>query len=864
MTKWICLLLLIGAMNTAQSQVKKKVFRSVGDTISRSKDSLILKDELNSELSTNIPVISIEDIDAGNVGAQSVSSALTASRDAFLFAATFNFSIARFKPRGYELSNSNLYISGVPIENLENGSGSQGVFGGLTFVLHNRDYTLGIRPNTFGFGGIGSNVNINVSPSEIKKRTEIGYSYSDRTYTHRYSFTHSSGLSKKGWAYIVSLNRRWSDESYVAGTYINDWSYFIGVDKKINDKRTISLTVFGAPSETGEQSRVVKEADSLLGTHYYNPDWGYQNGKKRNANVLKSHQPYIILTDERKFNNSSSLVNAASLSFGKRGISGLDYQNAAVPFPDYYQYLPSYYLNPAFSSYSPSVAQYVAQQFKANHQINWQQLYNVNRSNFQTIDDATVNGVPGQTYSGLQSAYILGESITNSQKANFSSTYNTRLGNRTNFSAGLILISQNDHNYKKVDDLLGGQYFVDINEYAIGSFPSNPLVQYPNLAKPNNIAKTGDTYSYDYNAHINKAQVWSQGVFKFNQFDFFVAGQFSNTQFWRVGNWQSGLYPNNSLGKSTVYNFDNFGFKGGFTYKIDGRNYLYLNGSYSTNAPEFRNVFLSPSNRDQVQNNITNENISSVEGGYIINSPGLRLKLSGYYTEFTHQMNVLSFFNEDYYTYTNYALTNISKVHYGGELGFEAEIAPQVTVIGAASIGRYYYNSREYASVVNDNTQGIIASDTIYSKNYRVDNTPQEAYSLGIQYISKNHWYIRLTGNYFDQIWASFNPIRLTKSAVSDVTPHSAAWYGILNQEQFPSEFTMDILAGYTWKLPRNFLHKSSSLLFSGGINNLINNKNIINGGAQLRYEETAPTEFPSKYAYALGLTYTLNATLRF
>lgn len=859
--KLICILLLfVIFVETAHSQNTKKLVKDNGDTISNRRDSLILKDELNSNLSDNIPVISMDENEAGNVGGQRVSSALTASRDAFLYSATFNFFIARFKVRGYESANSSIFMNGVPIENLETGAGSYGSFGGLTFVLRGRDYSLGIRPNTFGYGGIGSNINIDARPSLMKKRTEIGYSYSDRSYTHRYSFLHSSGLNKNGWAYIISASRRWSDEGYVEGTYVNDWSYFIGIDKKINDKRTISLAIFGAPTESGEQSRVVKEADSLLNTHYYNPVWGYQSGKKRNANVLKSNQPYIVLTDERKFNNNSSLVNAASLSFGNRGTTGLDWYNTADPYPDYYRYLPSY-------ATSPDVANYIAQQFKSNvnvRQINWQELYNVNKTNPETINNATVNGITGQTYSGLRSLNILSESIINSQKANFSSTYNTRFSDNVNFTAGIVLLSQNDHNYKRLNDLLGGQYYVDLNQYAIGSFPTNPSVQYPNLATPNNIVKAGDIYKYNYNSHINKAEVWTQGVFKYNQFDFFVAGQLSNTQFWRVGNWQTGLYPNNSLGKSAVYNFDNFSLKGGVTYKIDGKNYLYANIAYLTKAPEFRNVFLSPDTRDQVQNNITNENVTSLEGGYLLNSPMLRLKLSGYYTKYANQMSVISFFNEDYYTYTNYALNNISKVHYGSELGFEAKVAPEVIVLGAASVGRYYYDSRQYATVINDNTQGILGSDTIYSKNYRIANTPQEAYSLGIQYRSRKYWYVGLTGNYFANTWASFNPIRLTSSAVSDVTPNSPAWYHILNQEEFPNEFTMDLTGSYSWKLSKSFLKRSSYLVLSGSINNLTNNKNIINGGSQLRFEKANPDEFPSKYAYAFGLTYTLNATLRF
>ena len=863
MRKLISLLLLIAAFgNIGKSQNVKSNLKSKGDTISPLKDSALLQDELNANLSSNIPVISIEDNDVGSVGEQSVSSALGANRDPFLYSSDFNFFAARFRVRGYQNSSSNVYINGTQIENLQTNSGSVGVLSGLTYILRNRDYSLGLKPLFYGFGGIGTNVNIDARPSDLRKGIIFGYANSNRLATHRYSFTYSSGVNKKGWAYVFSASRRWSDEGYVPGTYINSWSYFLGIDKKVSAKRTLSLSIFGTPGETGTQGRVVNEIDSLLNTHYYNPNWGYQNGKKRNAGVIKTNQPYIILSDETKINNSTSLVNAASFSFGDRAITGLDYFNAPSPFADYYKNLPSYTRN------SPASAAYVAEQWKTNvnvRQINWQKLYEANRTNLETINNATVNGVTGQTYKGNRSSYILGENVDNTQKVNFSSTYNTRFGNKASFTVGGVFKMQNDHIYKKLDDLLGGEYFVDLNQYAIGSFPSNPLVQYPNLAKPNNIVKVGDTYQHDYNAHITKSEIWTQGVYKLNQFDFFAAAQVSNTQLWREGNWQSGLYPDNSLGKSTVYSFNNYALKGGITYKLNGKNYLYLNGAYLTKAPDFRSLFLSPNTRDQVQNNIVSEKTASIEGGAIVNTPTLRMKLNGYYTKYKDQMNVISFFNEDYFTFTNYAMNNISKVHFGGELGFEEKITSEITLQGAASIGRYYYDSRQFATVVNDNTQGILSNDTVYCKNYRVPNTPQEAYSLGVQYRSKKYWYVAVTGNYFDQMWSNFNPVRLTSYAVANPPYHSADWYHIINQEKLQSEFMMNLSAGKSWKLPREWFGRTSFLALNANINNLLDNKNLVSSASeQLRFDPSAPDEFPSKYAYAEGRTYSVSATLRF
>ena len=73
-----------------------------------------------------------------------------------------------------------------------------------------------------------------------------------------------------------------------------------------------------------------------------------------------------------------------------------------------------------------------------------------------------------------------------------------------------------------------------------------------------------------------------------------------------------------------VNDFTNFAVKGGITYKINGRNYLYANGAYITKAPFFENAYISPRTRDLEQDNLNSETVKSVEGGYILKSPTLK------------------------------------------------------------------------------------------------------------------------------------------------------------------------------------------------------------------------------------------------
>ncbi len=846
----LCLLTLTVVTGMAQKTEKKKIAK---DTINRAADSTEV--EAKEEAADNIPIVSLDENDLGDGSSQNVSSMLTTARDPFYSAAAFNFSSTRFRVRGYDGDNFSTYMNGIPMENLDNGFTPFGLWGGLNDVLHNKSLSIGLHYNTTAFGDVGSTTSIDTRASKQRKQTQFGYAYSNRNYTHRFSLTHSTGLSKNGWAFTFSGSRRWADEGYSAGTYYDGWSYFVGVDKKLGKKNLLSLVAFGAPTKNGKQGAATQEALDLAGTNYYNPYWGYQEGKKRNANVGRTNQPVIIFTHDLKIDENSSLVTAASYSFGERGASSLDWYNVADPRPDYYRYLPSYYddQDPLYQKLTDAW-----KNDESVRQINWTNLYTTNRSGTETV-----NGVTGH-----RSRYILQEAVTDTRKLNFNTVYNVKVDNNLFFTAGGSYQMLKNNYYKQILDLLGGDYFVDLNQFAERSYPTNPNANQNDLNRPNRIVGVGDRYGYDYDIHVNKAAGWGQGVLKYNWIDIYGAVEFSNTQFWRVGNVKNGLFPTNSFGKSTVYNFNNYALKGGFTFKIDKRNSLYMNMSKMTKAPFFENVYLSPRTRDNVQDNVKNEEIQSVEAGYVVNAPKIKLRFSAYYTEFLNQMNVMSFYHDTYRNLVNYAISNIDKAHSGLEFGFETKLLPTLTLNGAAAVGRYYYNSRQTAITTLDNDASVLSKDLVYSQDYRVGGTPQEAYSLGLNYRSRKYWYVSLTGNYFAKMWMDINPIRRTAAAVDGVQENSPLWHSILDQQQLSNQHTLDFFGGYSWKLPKSWgLKKASFLVFNAGVSNILNNKTIITGGyEQLRYDfmEKDINKFPSKYYYAYGINYFMSLTYRF
>src|SRR5690606_1729369 len=134
--------------------------------------------------------------------------------------------------------------------------------------------------------------------------------------------------------------------------------------------------------------------------------------------------------------------------------------------------------------------------------------------------------------------------------------------------------------------------------------------------------------------------------------------------------------------------------------------------------------------------------------------------------------------------------------------------------------------------------------------------TPQEAYTIGFDYRSPKFWFINVNFNYFRNMWLDFNPIRRTESAISGIDKGSDLWNRIVDQEQLDDQYTLDAFAGYSWLMNNKFkgLKRRTYLVFNVGVNNILDNKNIVSGGyEQLRFDfaERNPEKFDTRRFYA-------------
>ena len=835
-------------------------------------DSTFVTDSVNNIIPVFTTTVDLLD---NELQSQDISGLLQSSRDVYVNQAGFNFSAARYRLRGYSSENTRLFINGIPVNDPENGWTIWSYWGGLNDVTRYPETSFGISNSAATFGSVGAYSFISALPSEKKTGGRISYAATNRSYRNRAMYTYNTGLNNKGWGFLISGSSRWSDEGYVPGTYYSAGSYLLSIEKKVNSKHTFNIMGFGSPTVQGRQGIALQEAYDLTGENFYNPYWGYQTQsdgtkKKRNARNRDNHKPYITLGHYWKISEKLNIQSNFYAITGRTANSNLNWFNANDPRPDYYKYLPSYYVNNQGSLSGNQVIEnqneynQILQGWQENDpditQLNWDLMYNANYNNLYTqnnIENGTINenGDLVNSLTARRSKYVVEEYRLDPRHFGFNSFGKLTINENSGLNFGLSISNYKSKNFRLMNDLLGGDYWVDIDQFALRDFDDPNLAQ-NDLQNINNIIKVGDIFGYNYDIHVNKNELFSTYSYNKKRIESFIGLNLSNTTFWRNGKMQNGRFPNQSLGNSEKQTFINYGLKFGFLYKITGRHLLSFNGMYKTEAPYVRNAYVSPRTRDQLVPNLKSTEIISGDLNYNVRLPFLKARLTGFYTQINNQTWARSFYHDEYRTFVNYMMTNVDQLFMGIELGFESNITSTVQLTGAFTIGDYLYQSRPVATITRDNSQEIIALDkVVYLKNFKIGGMPQQATSVGLKYNAPKYWYAGINFNYFADIYLSPNPDRRTSEAISGYADGFPYINEIIDQTKLSNGNAVNLFCGKSWKIYKN----NSYLRLGLNVNNLLDNISFKTGGyEQLRYDASNIQRFPNKYGYMYGRTYFL------
>lgn len=823
---------------------------------------LFLDEDITSEQQLSLVTITENDLGDDNSGSESTAGLLQSSRDAYQQAAAFNWGQARFRMRGLDNEYGVTMINGISMNKIYDGRPQWSNWGGLNDATRNQEFTLGSAPSDYTFGGILGTQEINTRASLYRKGTRISMAGTNTNYSWRSMVTHNSGLMENGWAYSISGSRRWAQEGYFEGTDYGANSFFASVEKRINKKHSLNFTAIYAQNTRGKSSPNTDEVNNLKGIKY-NSYWGWQDGKKRNSRDKDVEEPILMLSHYWKISDKTTLNTNVAYQTGSIGNSRLDYQTANSPDPTYYKNLPSYFFNLGDSAGATAAQNY----FLNNSQINWNTIYYANQN-------SSVNAG--------KSVYALYEDRTDDKQITANSILFSDLSDNVKLNAGASIKKLKSHNFQNMLDLLGGQYFSDVDPFYSGDQTQS------DLNNPNRQIKVGDEYGYNYNLNAIVADAFTQFKFTYKKVDFYLAQSFSITQYQREGLYRNGIYANTSFGKGSKQNFENFGFKGGLTYKITGQHLLDFNGVYMTKAPNMRNTFANARINNNITPELTSETIASLDASYVVRTPKFKARVTGFASRVQNATEISFFYAEgigedvdgnDQDSFISELLTGIEKRNFGAEIGLEYQFTSTIKGTVAASYGQYLYGDNPNLKINDDaqatltNTQPVVDFGKAYLKNYRLPGMPQTAASLGLEYRDPNFWWVGANINYLADSYLDISNITRTDNfslnsiGISYPGATEEAVRQALKQEKFANFNLLNLTGGKSWRID------TTTIGFFASINNVLDTTYKTGGFEQSR-KATFPDlqadnangtpSFGSKYFYGYGRTYFINVYVNF
>ena len=672
-----------------------------------------IAEQAQSEILLNLTEEEMTD-DEGR--SQSQASASSASTDVFNASTSFAWSTARYRKRGYQSNEENYYIEGLHFNSQERGQFNYSAMGGLNDASRYKEVLNPMEATNFTFGGIGQSTNYLMGATRYAQGWKVGAAGTNRNYKLRFNATYSSGLMPSGWAVAAQIAYRFSpyiDQKGIIGEGIKYYSlgYFLTAER-VWDNARLKLITFGAPTERGQNAAVTQEAYDLTGTIYYNPYWGYQAGKVRNSRIVKSYDPTVIAAYEFKLDDAQAFKVAAGYHYSWYSNSAINFFNAPDPRPDYYRNMPSYMWDGQIANpnYEPSAMQLFDENGQhypwglfTGHDINgvsygdgfighdgnlvgpsidekaynnlvdlwknrdnkttqidWDNLYAANYANNAIDPTGSARYIVERRHNDIQEA-TASFNYVNTQYDHLKMT----LGAEGKFSQGI--------HYKTIDDLLGGNQWIDIDAFADrdikelatnSGFTQEDII---NVRKNEiagdydpNIKANGRRYGYDYRINMGNMKAWFQNEWTFNEVDVYYALAVDYSMMQRSTNMLNGrawyltigaekyvtdkqeYKPEYYFGKATyarlaalgienldqhvhagttymgdAHHFVDPAFKAGLTYKINGRNRLKVNALAETKAPYARDAYISQRVHDRVVSTIyQHDNAKSLKDFY--------------------------------------------------------------------------------------------------------------------------------------------------------------------------------------------------------------------------------------------------------
>ena len=472
----------------------------------------------------------------------------------------------------------------------------------------------------------------------------------------------------------------------------------------------------------------------------------------------------------------------------------------------------------------------------------------------QDLNAASTNG----------SKLVMSESINSHKWFGLVSSYKKELElgrNKLNLTGGIDLRYYVGDHKNKINDLYGGEYFIDYStrkdvDPLLNSAAANPNWKYEKLG-------IGDIVYRNYLGYTVQEGIYGQGEYTIldGKFNFVLSGALNNTSYWR----RDKFYYDKANEKSETVNFIGGTIKGGANYNIDDFNNVFFNLGYISRAPFFSGgAFLNSTNSNAINKDAVNEKVMSYEIGYGYNSRTFAISVNAYWTKWMDRSGLSrrgEFSRADGTFYMN--MTGVDARHMGIEMNFNWIPVRWLNIDGMISWGDwiwdsnangYFYN--QLGQPIQNLTDGALADgigaenhlkSTLNQKGVKVGGSAQTTGSLSLTFLPFKGFriggdWVMNARNYSD-FYISPSSLGTKAINVNDL------W-------QIPWGQQLDLNASYRFKIG------NVNATLYGNVYNLFNYNYIMD--AQTPTTSNGTWQEAYSVFYSFGRTYTVRMRINF
>lgn len=757
---------------------------------------------------------------------------------------------ARINIRGFNQRNVAVMLDGIPVNDMENGWVYWSNWFGLDAVMRYTQVQRGLGASKLAIPSVGGTINIATKGIDAKKGLSLKQEFGNDGFM-RTSLGLTTGRMKNGWGVTFAGSYKRGD-GWVDQTYTEGYFYFLRVDKEIGN-HILSFTAMGAPQEHGQRSHkkyvatydttfarengvssaaintLVRNGEPVNMGLRYNPNWGYLGRNSISAtDTIRPqaqpfstannfyHKPMFSLRDFWSVNEKVYISNILYLSLGDGGGN-------------------------SFST-TPSYEQSTGQQ------------------DLQTQYNSNMNLIPPFFNTNKKSSEIMRSAMNNHIWMGLLSTFDYQHSKMLNFSGGIDLRTYEGQHFRKVDDLFGGNYFIDDGS--------------ENEDNRNTKKYEGDIIGYHNDAKVNWGGLFGQVELNQGALTAFLNLTTSITGFKRIDyflpklldvgdttlaiaygspvTYQGITYDHTSEGLRTNETdwkyIPGWTIKGGANYNLNETMNVFANLGYLSKAQRFNNVF---DRRNVLFREIANEKVQAFELGYSWVKPKFTLNVNAYLTQWENKPadRALSLDIDGIRYSVN--INNMNALHKGIEFEFAYRITKNLLFESLLSIGDWKWTSADTARIYDDNGQQV-GTRPFDAKGLYVGDAAQIQNQERIRWEIIPGLYTSGVFTYFGKHYAEFNPL--------DYDPQNNDWAfddngNPIQSWKIPDYFMLDVHAGYSWRM------NDIGFELRGSIINLLDNKFITdaqNNDPYLTHSSTFDASSAGVY-FGMGRTATIS-----